>query len=296
MLKIIDTHMHLSNLPEYSKMSIELSNIYSLNEVLRKMSENNIVFGLGIGINDFQKHNKFHGPMLLDLSQDWNPFTGAYAAKIGCCLGVDPHMLEMDSQKYLQQLESYLGLSHIIGIKIYLGYFSYYAYEPVYEPIYDLAAQYGVPIIFHTGDLAGTQGLLEYAKPLQIDCVANKYRNIKFVIAHFGNPWLLDAASVALKNPNVFIDLSGLVVGNFKSTEIIHNQKGYFDYLKSALDYLYNYDKLLYGSDWPFAPMNEYISLIKKIIPSQYHEDVFYNNALKVFNRIEKFLSEEALQ
>lgn len=289
-MKIIDTHMHFSGLSEYKTKAMETDQISSLNNALHTMAENNIIFGVGIGISDLKKHNAFSSPMLLDFDKNWNPDTEAYAKVIGCCPGIDPHMLIKYPQKYLRLLEQYLHLRYIVGIKIYLGYYLYHAYDPVYDPVYKLASLFDVPVIFHSGDLARTQGLLEYSQPLQIDRVASKYSDVKFVIAHFGNPWLMDAASVALKNPNVYIDLSGLVVGRFKSKEIIKMQKGYFDYLKCVLDYLFDYDKLLYASDWPFASMHEYLSLIKRIIPIEYYENVFYHNALKVFSRINEFI------
>lgn len=289
-MKIIDTHMHFSDLSEYRKMAEQVDQITSLNGVLQAMSENNIVAGIGIGIGDLRQHYEFSAPMTLNFDKDWDPEMGIYAPAIACCPGMDPYMLTKYPGKYLKILKAYLKNEHIVGIKIYLGYYPFYAYDLIYTPIYELAELLGVPVVFHTGDLAGTQGLLEYAQPLQIDRVASKYPNVKFVIAHFGNPWLLDAASVVLKNPNVFVDLSGLIVGSFKSHEILHLQKGYFDYLKCALDYLYSYDKLLYASDWPFAPIHEYISLVKTIIPAEYHSDVFFNNALKVFPRIKKLL------
>jgi predicted TIM-barrel fold metal-dependent hydrolase len=31
-------------------------------------------------------------------------------------------------------------------------------------------------------------------------------------MAHFGNPWIIDAAVVALKNKNVYVDVSGYFV------------------------------------------------------------------------------------
>ena len=54
--------------------------------------------------------------------------------------------------------------------------------------------------------------------------------------------------------------------------------------IRYALDYVGNPKKFLYGSDWPLISMTSYIKLMKKIIPSKLHKDIFYNNALKLFN------------
>ena len=40
------------------------------------------------------------------------------------------------------------------------------------------------------------------------------YPNVKFVMAHVGNPWMMDAAEVVYKNVNVWADLSGLLLAD----------------------------------------------------------------------------------
>ncbi len=47
-----------------------------------------------------------------------------------------------------------------------------------------------------------------------VDDVAVDHPDVRFVLAHFGNPWLVDAAEVVYKNDNVWADLSGLIVGD----------------------------------------------------------------------------------
>jgi uncharacterized protein len=55
---------------------------------------------------------------------------------------------------------------------------------------------------------------------------------------------------------------------------------------KTCFIFANRYDKLLYGSDWPLAPMNVYIDFIKKIVPEEHHRKIFYENALNVFKKI----------
>lgn len=50
-----------------------------------------------------------------------------------------------------------------------------------------------------------------------------------------------------------------------------------------ALDYIENYDKVLYGSDWPLVNITKYIQSIKSIIPPEYWNKVFYENAKRLF-------------
>ena len=58
-MRIIDTHMHFSNLSEYKAMALQVNQIASLKDALQNMLENNIIFGIGIGIGDLKKHSDF---------------------------------------------------------------------------------------------------------------------------------------------------------------------------------------------------------------------------------------------
>lgn len=289
-MKIIDAHMHFSKSHIYKKMAESIKTPTTLSAMGSWMNENNIILSIAMGISDFNKKNLLTPPMLPDLDKSWDVFSGPYYPKIACCPGIDPYQILAYKDKYLNQLELMLSLPYIVGIKIYLGYYPFYAYDNVYESVYKLARKYDIPIVFHSGDLSISNGYLEYAHPLSIDRVATNHPDITIVIAHMGNPWLFDAASVMLKNSNVFSDLSGLIVGDFCTDKTLCLQSGYFSYLKSALDYLFSYNKLMFATDWPFASVQTYSELVKAIIPEEYHNLIFYENALSVYRRIKQLL------
>ena len=96
---------------------------------------------------------------------------------------------------------------------------------------------------------------------------------------------------MAAKNKNVYIDLSGLMEGRFEAKKQIEHFKPYLDVCRTWFNYLGNYKKLMYGSDWPLVDLKAYIEVIKSIVPETTYEDVFYNNALRVFDRIPAYLS-----
>ena len=99
-------------------------------------------------------------------------------------------------------------------IKIYLGYTYKYPYDEAYKPLYTMAAQMKVPVVFHTGDTETKNGLVKYAHPLNVDEVAVEFPHTTFVMAHVGNPWFDSAAEVAYKNDNVYVDVSGILIGD----------------------------------------------------------------------------------
>ncbi|MCE4047290.1 amidohydrolase family protein [Bacillus sp. Au-Bac7] len=283
-MKIIDAHIHLSNIESFKETAKSLSKVdYSTDGVQSEMKDANIVLAIGMGVTETPHMGfpdyKAQTPMGLDLGDILPP-------NIVYCAGVNPYKLDSFS---IRELEREIYKDHVVGIKIYLGYYPFYAYDKVYNPVYELAEKYNLPVVFHTGDTYSERGLLKYSHPLAIDEVAVKYRNIRFMMAHFGDPWTLTGAEILYKNRNVYADLSGLVVG--ARAELEKAQEGIFlQHLRHALVYANSYDKLLFGTDWPLAPFQPYIEFIQNLIPSEYHEDVFYNTALKVFPKIKKFL------
>ncbi|MDK8639919.1 TatD family hydrolase [Niallia taxi] len=284
MKKIIDAHIHLSNIQSFKETAQLLSKVdYSLAGVQAEMEAANIVLAIGMGVTETPKMGfpdyEANTPMGLDLG-DTLPRTIVY------CAGINPYKLGTAA---IAELEREIQKDNVVGIKIYLGYYPFYAYDQVYDPVYELAEKYDLPVVFHTGDTYSERGLLKYSHPLAIDEVAVKYRKIRFMMAHFGDPWTLTGAEILYKNRNVYADLSGLVVGARKELE--QAQQGIFlQHLRHALVYSNSYDKLLFGTDWPLAPFGPYIEFIQNLIPEMYHEDVFYNTALKVFPKIKKFL------
>ncbi|TRZ37803.1 amidohydrolase [Niallia circulans] len=284
MKKIIDAHIHLSNIESFKETAQSLSKVdYSLEGVQAEMEAANIVLAIGMGVTETPKMGfpdyEANTPMGLDLGESL-PKTIVY------CAGINPYKLDATA---IAELEREIQKDYVVGIKIYLGYYPFYAYDQVYDPVYELAEKYDLPVVFHTGDTYSERGLLKYSHPLAIDEVAVKHRNIRFMMAHFGDPWTLTGAEILYKNRNVYADLSGLVVGARKELE--QAQEGILlQHLRHALVYSNSYDKLLFGTDWPLAPFGPYIEFIQNLIPESYHEDVFYNTALKVFPKIKKFL------
>ncbi len=115
------------------------------------------------------------------------------------------------------------------GFKVRLGYLKVFADDPVYDPLYAYAESEDLPVMFHTGDTATRNGSLEHAHPLTLDRLANSHPGLKVVVCHFGNPWVQDVAELIYKHPNVYADISGLVVGGSKYFE------GYLDSLAEQL-------------------------------------------------------------
>ena len=191
-----------------------------------------------------------------------------------CVAGINPYRI---SRKAIRSTEKLLANKTICGLKIYLGYAPFYPNDRKYAAFYRLARTYKVPVIFHTGDVFGSKNLVKFAHPLGIDEVAVAHPKVNFVIAHMGNPWIRDTAELLYKNPNVYADLSGIVLAGMKPSKILKNE------LAWAFDYVGNFRKFLYGSDWPLNRMKDYIHFMKSVVPRKHWRAVFYGNAKRLF-------------
>lgn len=192
-----------------------------------------------------------------------------------------------DDPEHLNRVEEELKRGRVVALKCYLGYLHFEPAHPNYRRYYELAAHFKIPVVFHTGDTYSPEAKLKYAHPLGVDEVAVDHPDTRFVIAHLGNPWTVDAAEVIYKNLNVWADLSGLVVGD----DGLQPQTGEdFDVLndianrvRAAFRYTERPNRFVFGTDWPLIPVAAYREFVRQIIPEQHHPLVFEENARMLF-------------
>jgi predicted TIM-barrel fold metal-dependent hydrolase len=187
---------------------------------------------------------------------------------------------------WLRLVEKQLAGGKVKALKAYLGYLHYGPDHANYVPYYELAERFKIPFFFHTGDTYSPCAKLKYARPLLVDEVAVDFPRVRFVLAHFGNPWLLEASEVVYKNVNVWADLSGLLLGSdsdFASPEMQEQMEDSRQAVLRAFRYAERPNRFLYGSDWPLAPMMSYRDFAASIIPADYHGQLFVDNARMLF-------------
>jgi predicted TIM-barrel fold metal-dependent hydrolase len=187
---------------------------------------------------------------------------------------------------HLARVEEELQRGRVKALKGYLGYIYHGPDSPGYVPYFRLAARYNLPVIFHTGDNYSRKAKVRYAHPLLVDDVAVDHPGVRFVMAHFGNPWLTDAAEVVYKNDNVWVDFSALLVGD-AATFAAYEQSGLMgrtvERVRQAMEFSERPDRWLYGSDWPLAPMAAYRDFIAALVPEPFHQALFEDNARALF-------------
>ncbi len=287
-VKIIDAHMHYYDVDGFRQVAAAAGHENTAACWARICEENNIVFAVAMG-NTMDASARFGGipPRLVNLAAPFDELAYNQPENIGYCLGVmSEEMNEGNAAATALEFEHYLRQPQSLGIKLYPGYNAVYVNDRRHWPLFDLARAYHVPVVIHTGDTARPSGLLKYSHPLTVDEAAVNFPDLTFVLAHCGNPWIVDAVEVASKNENVCIDLSGLLAGRPKMLELCEQDGGYLSYVRMWLSYLGDYSKVLYGSDWPLINIPVYIRIMQHLMPVNEQEKFFYGNALRVFSKI----------
>lgn len=296
-MKIIDAHMHYFATEGFDQLAKAVGDVNSVAGYEKVCQENGVVFSVAMG-NSYEAGSRFGGemPRLINLAGRFRIQPYNQPKNIGYCLGVNSEKLtEANAEQTAQEFEYYLQHDpHCLGIKFYMGYNLVYLNDKRHQPLFELAAQYDVPVAMHSGETAGGHGQLKYAHPLTVDEAASEHPDVKFVICHLGNPWIQDTVAVACKNENVYIDLSGLLEGYVTPAQEAQ-QAEYFNFIRLWLKYLNNWDKVLYGSDWPLVKIKDNIRVLGHLVPEEHHEQFFFRNALNVYDRIQKLLPPEML-
>ncbi|MDP3800296.1 MAG: amidohydrolase family protein [bacterium] len=183
----------------------------------------------------------------------------------------------------LDKFKEWLDNKKIFGVKFYPGYEPFYPYDEVLKPYFKIMEERKVPAIFHNGDTYNLKkgAKLKYAHPLHIDDLAVDFPELPIIIAHLGYPWMIDAAEVAYKNKNVYVDCSGLFYGEIGNTEEEMVKK----FLDTFVEYAGGTDKLIFGTDWPISNQADYVRIIKNVFKDREDLDnILFKNSVYVFN------------
>jgi hypothetical protein len=261
---IIDCHVHLNNYHEQEAISLE----QSLDKLQEAMQEAGVVYSLVLTSYIVSAHRPSTAQVVKAIEK---------IPSLGVVAGISYLNYR---QRDLRELADFLSAGLVKGLKLYPGYEPFYPHDPRLKVVYDLAEEFDVPVMIHTGDTYTPTGKVKYAHPLEVDEVAVDHRNVKLVICHLGNPWLVDCMEVVYKNSNVYADFSGLILGEFT--------EAFEDYMEEQIGEVILYAgeprKFLYGSDWPICSMKSYVEFVKQLrLPPQDLQAIMYENCRQLF-------------
>jgi len=142
-------------------------------------------------------------PLSLTEKTDWHANEVSGDSDIITFVGLDPRR----GDEGLTELERAVTEKGCRGWKMYPPN-GFYPDEMEFYPYYELCSKLEIPIVIHTGFTSRFKHI-KYGQPIYIDKVAADFPKLRIVIAHVGVPWVDEAITVAAKNPNVSVDVSG---------------------------------------------------------------------------------------
>ena len=263
---IIDSHTHLDNV-----INDKSSNEERLKSLLVNMKTNKVEHALVLADVESLPHEKFMTNE--ELAKLIWPYSNLHL------IGKVP-LKSAKNSKYLKKIRDLIKEKIMLGIKLYPGYENFYPQDKIYNKVYDICEEFDVPVMIHSGDVMD-KGFLKYARPLNVDELANNRPELKIIICHMGNPWVLDTAAVTSKNKNVYADTSGLFYKNLtpKIKKFLENK------IEEFIQWNEHGEKLIFGSDWPITSIKDSISLIRDLphFSEKEKEMIFHKNAKRLF-------------
>jgi uncharacterized protein len=170
-------------------------------------------------------------------------------ARLTGFLSVDPTQEGWQHELHAGHQE--LGLR---GIKLLPMYAGFMPQEERLKPLWEYAEKQGLPVLLHTGTTFVSQAPLNCTLPRHLDEVATQHPQCKIVLAHLGHPYEGECVAVIRKHPNVYADISAL---HYRPFQFYHS-------LMLVQEYGV-WDKLLFGTDYPFTTVNATIEGLRKL-------------------------------
>ncbi len=248
---IIDAHMHLpSGEPDLDSKKRRL---------LSDMRANGV--DIGIVISDSELESTIGS--MDDCTELFSDCPNVFAAA-----GISPYI---NYRKQLEKLKKYLTLGFFVGIKLYCGHEPIYIDDGDLKPVFRLAAEFDVPVLFHSGwDNA------QCAAPERAKAAAAANPEARLVCCHCYYPKLAKCFETLKSCPNVYFDLSSVADDPEKCPSVAQVLERYIPEMP---------ERFIFGSDYGCCDQRRHIDFIKKLdIPSDYLQDVIHGNAARIYN------------
>lgn len=271
----VDIHLHLSAYWEGRPSTFYRPDLdFSVSGLLRELDAHGIRDGLVLQL--------YASPSVAESLREGETVERESGGRLWRSSTVDPTKGEDEVDAAIALWERASGLA---AIKLYPGYQHFYPHDPRLAKVYEFAARHQLVVLVHQGDTLRPDGLVKFARPIELDEVAVRYRDVPFVLCHLGNPWVEEAAEVVYKNANVYTDTSGLCGPPRlplypRMAEIARRR------LEELIVTVGSVDRILYGSDWPLEPISAAVARILQLpLAEEEKERILGGNARALFRR-----------
>lgn len=108
----------------------------------------------------------------------------------------------------INDIENLIKKQLVHGLKVFPGMFNCYAGDEKLFPIYEVATEYHLPILFHSGVTGSWELESKFFRPVFYEKAARKFPDLDMVLAHMSWPWVDEAIGIAYITPNIYLDIS----------------------------------------------------------------------------------------
>jgi hypothetical protein len=182
---------------------------------------------------------------------------------------VNPHV----HYPVADEVERQLGLG-AVALKVHPVHAGFPANDRALYPAYAICQERGVPVVVHCGTSTFPGALNQFGDPILLDDVLRDFPRLDIVLAHGGRGWWYDAAAfLALTNPHVWIELSGLPPSRLQTYYARHNWARLTR-------------RMIFATDWPGIPgIARNARAVAALLPDDATRDlVLWQNASTVYN------------
>jgi len=262
-IMIIDAHLHLS------KEETEENFNNAKERLFANLAENKISSAFVVADNLIDTNCANTKTLVKLFEKDQNIFI------IG-----SPNLLNPRKDE-IEYLDNLLKNKAIIGLKLFPGHDPIYPTDPRCDAVYSLCLKYDVPVVIHTGINSGDFECAKYNDPKHIVEIAQKYPDLKIVIAHYFWPEMQYCYEITKPYKNIYFDTSAMA-----DDEVIELSGGIekvSDILEKTI--IDKPENVLFGTDYPMCDTKKHIDLINNLKISQELKAMVFNvNAKKIFN------------
>lgn len=260
---IIDAHTHLGPFNKH---------IFTVDQLITSMEEASIDYSVVISDNHRNQKDGIDTDSLIALSKQYPQL-----------IIIGEVRFDRWDKEQQDKLQRQLLSGEIHGVKLYPGYQNFYPFDERLFDLFSFCEKENKPIIVHTGLLnTDAPGSIKQPQPIHIDDVAQKFPNLKIVMAHMGYPWITDCAAVMYRNKNVYCDFSAF----FPEYQHIAEKdiQSFIREMQTFKSIFGNFKKCLFGTDFPLYSQKEYIDAARQVAFTEEEKElVFSGNAIKVF-------------
>lgn len=259
--KIIDFHAHVFPQPIAQKATDNVGSYYGLRMQAVGMAEQLLARAAGLNMLGFVVHSSATKAAQVEKVND---FIAGLVRENPVFIGFGTIHKDYENPEREIQRCMTLGLR---GLKLHPDFQHFELDQKEMFPIYQIASDLGLPILFHVGDKN-----TDASSPTRVRRVLDLFPRLKVIAAHMGGYSAWDEAMECLYGRNVYFDTSStmIVLPHKKVREMI---------------YRHGIEKILFGSDFPIQTTPAAAMDIEQLgLPSADKDLVYHQNAERLLS------------